>query len=298
MSLAGLNLDKKAFAYVLAAVVIVSAASYVVFFMPDRSADTTTPSFHVAKHGDPPVAKIKTSGGYAGSGNIDLLVFSGATVEFDGSESYDPDGEVVSYEWSFDDGTVLKGKKVSYTFKLDQPLSSLNTSRLPVFSPLLTVCDNDGKQGFARIFVKVVPSYYKLYLSNSVLSLQKPDEDDEKIRLPVLWRKYVLNYEINETLYLERCYFNLTLHVQKPRLSLLSSIIVSAYDESGNETVLTKTSFTQTMGFWREKVMSLDGEIPEMELKGIKVALCGLSYRGVSLVYGGDDASVLNISLV
>ncbi|MCD6468676.1 MAG: PKD domain-containing protein [Thermoplasmata archaeon] len=299
MSLAGVNVDKRMLAYTLSAVIILSSAAYVVFFMPDHTKNTTAAagSFHNISPGEPPIAKISTSGGYAGSGNIDLIVFSGTTVEFDGSASYDPDGEIVSYEWSFDDGTVLKGEKVSYTFKLDHALSSLNASRLPVFSPLLTVCDNDGKQGFLRIFVKVIPSQYTLYFYNDVFRLQNPGESSEKIKLPVLWKKHDLNYELNETLYLQKCSFNITLHIKKPRLSLLNNIVVSAYDNSGNETVLVKTSFTQTLGFWKDRIITLSGEMPEIDLKGVKVSLYGLSYRGVSMVYGGDKPSVMNILL-
>ena len=53
----------------------------------------------------------------------------GQAVEFDGSKSYDSDGDIVDYEWNFDDGTTVKGEQASHTFS--QPgtyLVRLNTT--------------------------------------------------------------------------------------------------------------------------------------------------------------------------
>jgi len=55
------------------------------------------------------------------------------TVTFDGSASYDPDGTIVSYTWSFGDGEVGTGEIVTHTY-----LASGN------FSARLTVVDNDA----------------------------------------------------------------------------------------------------------------------------------------------------------
>jgi len=41
------------------------------------------------------------------------------TVEFNGSESYDPDGEIVAWHWSFGDGTTGTGKVVQHTYAND-----------------------------------------------------------------------------------------------------------------------------------------------------------------------------------
>lgn len=43
----------------------------------------------------------------------DALLF---TFRFDGSASYDPDGEIVSYKWDFGDGTTREGVKVSHQY--------------------------------------------------------------------------------------------------------------------------------------------------------------------------------------
>jgi len=58
------------------------------------------------------------------------------TVNFDGSGSYDPDGEIVSYYWDFGDGTTDSGESVSHTFR--DP---------GVYTVTLTVTDDQGATG-------------------------------------------------------------------------------------------------------------------------------------------------------
>lgn len=55
------------------------------------------------------------------------------TVVFDGSSSYDPDGEIVSYEWDFGDGNADNGAIVTHSY--------VNVGSYTV---TLTVTDNDG----------------------------------------------------------------------------------------------------------------------------------------------------------
>jgi PKD repeat protein len=58
------------------------------------------------------------------------------TILLDGSGSHDPDGSIVSYDWTFGDGTAGTGVKVSHTY------SSTGT-----YTVTLTVTDNDGLTG-------------------------------------------------------------------------------------------------------------------------------------------------------
>ena len=68
----------------------------------------------------------------------------GDTVEFDASGSYDPNGEVVSYEWDFGDGTTGEGVKVSHSYA--------NTGYYVI---TLTVTDDAGAVGTVRHAVNV-----------------------------------------------------------------------------------------------------------------------------------------------
>jgi glucose/arabinose dehydrogenase len=56
------------------------------------------------------------------------------TVDFDGTDSSDPDGTIASYSWNFGDGTSATGRQPSHTY----------TSRGP-FQATLRVRDNQGK---------------------------------------------------------------------------------------------------------------------------------------------------------
>ncbi|MFN1833695.1 PKD domain-containing protein [Balneola sp. MJW-20] len=60
-------------------------------------------------------------------------VVAGEEIQFDASESIDPDGEITSIEWEFDDGQVLSGETVSRSF---------DTSGNKNFT--LRVSDNEG----------------------------------------------------------------------------------------------------------------------------------------------------------
>jgi hypothetical protein len=72
----------------------------------------------------------------------------GETVRFDASESFDPDGQIVKYEWDFEsDGTIdAHGVIVEHAF-----------SQASTFTVTLTVTDNDGETGTARKTITVGP---------------------------------------------------------------------------------------------------------------------------------------------
>ncbi len=58
-------------------------------------------------------------------------------TEFDASESYDEDGQIVDWQWSFGDGTTGDGEVVDHVYDL-----------AGTYTVRLTVIDNDGKPNF------------------------------------------------------------------------------------------------------------------------------------------------------
>lgn len=66
------------------------------------------------------------------------------TVIFDASNSYDPDGAIVSYDWEFGDYTVGSGMIVSHEY-----------TELGDYTATLTVIDNDNRPDTASIGVCV-----------------------------------------------------------------------------------------------------------------------------------------------
>ena len=85
----------------------------------------------------PPVAVIRAS---PASG------FAPLKVEFDGSNSYDPDGRIIRFHWDFGDGQTAGEKAVSYTYKVQGD-----------FTATLTVTDDDGAKAKARVTIAVGP---------------------------------------------------------------------------------------------------------------------------------------------
>ena len=72
----------------------------------------------------------------------------GETVRFDATESFDPDGQIVKYEWDFQsDGTIdAQGVIVEHVF-----------AQAGTFTVTLTVTDNDGETSTARKTITVGP---------------------------------------------------------------------------------------------------------------------------------------------
>jgi len=70
--------------------------------------------------------------------------FQDEQVTFDASSSFDPDGEIVSWEWDFGDGSVGEGEVVDHSFSTPGD-----------FTVVLTVTDNSGAQAVASQTVTV-----------------------------------------------------------------------------------------------------------------------------------------------
>jgi PKD repeat protein len=75
---------------------------------------------------------------------LDLTTRTGIPVRLDGRASYDPDGDVVLYEWDFGDGDVATGPVVTHSFPT-----------FGSFEVRLTITDDDGATATGNLTVKV-----------------------------------------------------------------------------------------------------------------------------------------------
>jgi len=67
------------------------------------------------------------------------------TIRFDASASYDPDGQIVSYKWSFGDGMTTTGALASYRYE-----------DLGTYEVVLTIRDNDGGERSVTTDLEIV----------------------------------------------------------------------------------------------------------------------------------------------
>jgi len=86
---------------------------------------------------DPPVADAQAS---PKSGSAPLM------VTFDGSDSYDPDGDIDSYQWKLTDTSAIIGSSEEFTYTFDEA---------GVYHVQLKVTDNDGKSDTDTVTIDV-----------------------------------------------------------------------------------------------------------------------------------------------
>ncbi len=122
------------------------AGNYTVTLTVTNSANLSTSDSVLIQVTDPalpvqllaPIAIIKADN-YAG--------YAPFTAQFNASQSFDPDGEITSYEWSFGDGSTAEGETVTHTF-----------TQAGTYTVVLTVIDTDGLQTQRSTTINVLPT--------------------------------------------------------------------------------------------------------------------------------------------
>lgn len=115
-----------------------------------------------------PVAKFTAS---------KTLIGVGETVIFNASQSYDLDGEIISYVWDLSDGTFKIGEEITHTFLSEG-----------VFNIILTVKDDDYLIGNA---------YKKITVVSRIMSVSKMV--DKPIATPGSILEYTITADLNSS---------------------------------------------------------------------------------------------------
>ncbi|MEM3459007.1 MAG: PKD domain-containing protein [Candidatus Bathyarchaeia archaeon] len=103
----------------------------------------------------PPIAQFTKSA---------QIVYTGETILFNASTSFDPDGTIVSYYWDFDDETNAVGATVNHSY-----------AHTGIYSVKLNVIDNDGASNITTQFVTVLN---RLPLASITIIPAQPKKDE------------------------------------------------------------------------------------------------------------------------
>lgn len=214
------------------------------------------------------------------------------TIEFSASESYDTDGEIISYNWDFGDDKNAEGEVVKHIYKfennftIDYPL---------IYTVYLFIQDNEGYVTAITNQIKLYPKKYLFYLNSQKLVSEIPASGLDKVRgsgLLNIGSPQELTYELENSIKVQECSWNATLYLEKPFFSVLNKISIIFYDDQDNE-IKNKEEKLRPRSLWRQKTVILDGTLDtNVEFGSIKISVFGFSLgKRISILYGGEKAS-------
>lgn len=214
-------------------------------------------------------------------------------IEFDASNSYDPDGEIKKYEWDLGDNNTLSGNKISYSFSLN----NYQNLQYPIYySVLLKISDDNESWEYKTHNIELYPKSYTIYLKTNSLSYEKPITSSQSFKtsqglLKINPNKEFL-YQLDKKINISKSNWNLTLYFEKPKYSILNQIKINLLN-SNNETIGMDEQKLKTFEFWNEKTITFNGKIQNIqEFKSIKLTIYGFSLsNNFILKYGGDKPS-------
>jgi PKD repeat protein len=177
---------------------------------------------------------------------------NGLTVDFDGSDSVDSDGTIVSYVWTSDGTQIGTGETLSYTY-----------SAAGTYTVRLTVTDDDGATGYVEHTVTVTAAltgqihpesayYYRggqSYLSGPLSDMRTSNDD------------YYVSYSETGSSTVPRieyfCSFDIDdIHVSESRITKLSITLEGHYTTSVNQKLYI---FNLHTGMWELKTTNTVG---------------------------------------
>lgn len=217
--------------------------------------------------------------------------FFGDPIDFSSSGSYDPNGTIESYFWSFGDNETADTPTVTHIYVFDNNLSR----EYPlIFSVILNVEDNNGSYETAVHLIMLYPKEYSFYLDLGKISLEKPAQNKDVVKASFgkINPPQELSYDFDYPILIEECRWNATVYIQKPLFAIVRSISLTLYDNNGSKISGEDIAFG-LFEFWKEKTILLSGEINKPEqFKSAKLVVYGFTLgKKINVLYGGDKAS-------
>ena len=262
---------------------------------------TTTPSIQ----NRPPTAVISTSGtlpsppDYVDMAAIDAVAYAGDHITFDASTSSDSDGHISSYLWIWEDNTDTQEKTTHRVFTIN---NIYELQGLPlIYSIVLQIEDDHGLPSLAEYRIGIIPKAHTFYLHDDSLQLQQPPagKDFLSLTLGTLRSIQTVTYRLNEPLWIQPCKWNITLFVEKPRYSPLTTVSVILLDNEGSELDYAEQQLPTLLGQKRTTICLAGTINSKTQFSSVQLQFKGFSLREcLSLFYGGEQASHLTFDFM
>lgn len=225
--------------------------------------------------------------------NAPETAYFGETIEFDGSGSYDSDGTIESYSWDFGDNETATGTLATHVYQFEDYFNA----EFPItYSVLLKIVDDDEAWEYVTHEIMVFPRKYIFYFDRAGLTDEKPSSGKDMIKVSFGNFKFnplkELTYELSDYMSIQPCTWNATIHIEKPKFTLMNRISLTLYNKTG-EKIAEEDASLKLFDFWEEKDVSFTGKtIKSEEFKSIKLIVYGFSLQEkISIMYGSETAS-------
>jgi hypothetical protein len=216
--------------------------------------------------------------------------YFGEKIVLDASSSYDPDGDIRSYNWDFRDGNNAEGKKVEHIFEFEYDFNV----EYPIIYPItLYLIDNDGSAVVTSHQIMIYPQKYMFYLDAKQLVNSKPSSNSEKIKATLnSGIQNQLIYKLSSLIEISECSWNVTIFLGKPWMTSVNRVTITLYDKDDQEVSFAEEDFS-LFDIWKNKKVILESEINQkIEFKSLKLEIYGLSIsENIEIFYGAEKAS-------
>ena len=103
-----------------------------------------------------------------------------------------------------------------------------------------------------------------------------------------------MTYNLESSLNISSCKWNINIHIKKPILKNLRGISVTLFDKNDEEISKADLNFG-ILELWRDKSFLLDGRIDkQVEFKSVKISVYGFSIlERIRILYGGEPPSYI-----
>lgn len=220
--------------------------------------------------------------------------FFGEAIEFNASESYDPDGTIELYFWDFGDNNTIEGVVVTHTYDFED---IIEIREFPIiYSVLLRIVDNNGSWEYLSHNISLYPDEYIFYFNDGGLTNEKPSFSNNLVKSSSsnykFHQNHIITYELPSYIDIESCNWKTSILIVKPKFKIINKITILLQNQSGNNIAEEEIKF-KLFDFWEEKIITLNGKIDKTEeFKSIKFIIkCFSINEKISIIHGGDNPS-------